>query len=75
MCAALVAKAEGGSALYAVLSLPILLPVLIAAVNVTTKALTGQSFADAAGDLKLLVAYGGIVLTSSLMLFEYLWTA
>lgn len=75
ICAALVAKAEGGSALYAVLSLPILLPVLIAAVNATTKALLGGSPADASAELRILVAYGGIVLTASLMLFEYLWTA
>lgn len=74
-CAALVSKANSGSALYTVLCLPILLPVLIGAVNATTKALIGVPLAEAAGELRILVAYAGIVVTASLLLFEHLWTA
>lgn len=73
ICAALVAKARSGSALYAVVCLPILLPVLIAAVGATAKSLTGAPFADAAADLKILVSYAGIVTTASTMLFEHVW--
>ena len=75
ICAALVAKASSGGALYAVLCLPILLPVLISAVNATAAALTGAPWAQAAGDLRILLSYSGIVVTASLMLFEHLWTA
>jgi len=73
--AAIVARASVKGALFAVLSFPVLLPLLIAAIGGTQAALDPAGLASAAGDLKLLAAYAVAMLTASWMLFEYVWWA
>ena len=67
---ALVAEARSRGALFAAVSLPLLLPVLAAAVSGTRAQWSGGSIAAAA---QMLAAYGLAVLGASLLLYDHLW--
>lgn len=73
MVAAIVSKASAKGTLFAVLSFPILLPVLIIGIHGTRLALEQVSFAAGGGCIRLLVAHAGIMLTLSLMVFRFVW--
>lgn len=73
LVAAIVAQAGVKGALFTVLSFPILIPVLIAGVGTTRKAMMLAPVADAATEIQLLVSYAGIMLTLSFMLFDFVW--
>jgi heme exporter protein B len=75
LIAAIISKAGVKGALFAVLSFPILLPLLIGLINATSKAFstTEEYFSTASSELQLLVSYGVIMITASLLLFEYVW--
>ncbi|MFH1701111.1 MAG: heme exporter protein CcmB [Candidatus Zixiibacteriota bacterium] len=74
LIAALIAKAGVKGALFAVLSFPILLPLLIGAIEGTKKALTaGAGFSAASSEIQLLIAYSVVMITASLLLFEFVW--
>ncbi|MFH2056773.1 MAG: heme exporter protein CcmB [bacterium] len=70
---AMVAKAAVRGALFGVLSFPVLLPLLLVAIGGTEAALAQESWSVAADQLRLLVAYDVIVITLSLVLFDYVW--
>lgn len=67
---AVVAQTRGRGALFAGISLPLLLPVLAAAVGGTRAQWTGQGV-DA--ELRLLGAYAVALLAMSLLLYDHLW--
>ncbi len=71
--AAIVSKAAVRGALFAVLSFPLLLPVLLSAVSVTSVVLRGGDFAEMWPHVKILIAYPVIVVTISYVLFDYVW--
>jgi len=71
--AAIIAKASVKGALFAVLSFPILLPLLVAAIGATRTAFSGGVIMDAVSDLKLLISYPIIMITASIFLFEFIW--
>jgi heme exporter protein B len=75
LIAAIISKASVKGALFAVLSFPILLPLLIGVINGTTKAFSENSegFSAASSELQLLVSYAVVMITASLLLFEYVW--
>jgi heme exporter protein B len=75
LIAAIISKAGVKGALFAVLSFPILLPLLIGLIGATSKAFseTGGGFGAASSELQLLVSYAVIMITASLLLFEYVW--
>jgi heme exporter protein B len=67
---ALIAQSRGRGALFAAVSLPLLLPVLAAAVSGTrAQWLTASPSAE----LKLLAGYTAAVLGASLLLYDHLW--
>lgn len=70
---AIVAKANTRGALFAVLSFPVLLPLLVAAISGTNAALNNEGWAGAENDIKLLVAYAVIMITASAVLFDFVW--
>ncbi|MFH1893604.1 MAG: heme exporter protein CcmB [Candidatus Zixiibacteriota bacterium] len=72
--AAIVSKASVKGALFAVLSFPLLLPVLLSAMTATDIALQGGNPADMWNYIKILIAYPIIVITLSYILFEYVWS-
>lgn len=71
--AAIVAKANVKGALFTILSFPPLLPLLIACIRGTRLALEGAELAAGAGELRLLVSYSVVMVTASLMLFDFVW--
>lgn len=70
---AIVAKANVRSALFAVLSFPILLPLLVFAISGTNAALGNEGWVGAENDIKLLLSYAVIMITLSSILFDFVW--
>jgi heme exporter protein B len=74
LLAALVAKTGTRGALFVVLALPVLLPLLVMAIAGTTSALMGgRHTPEAYRNLIGLTAYTVAMVTASLMLFPYAW--
>lgn len=73
LVAAIIAKASVKGALFAVLSFPILMPMLIALTLASDKILAGGSLSEVSGHLQFLTAYAIVMLTASVMLFKYVW--
>jgi len=71
--AAIIARANTKGTLYPVLSFPILLPLLMTVINATRLASEGTSWADAGGEFQILISYIIVVVTTSYLLFEYIW--
>lgn len=71
--AALVSKAAAKGALFAVLSIPLLLPPLVAAVSGTQIAAREADFAAGRDFVVLLVAFDGVVTTAVFLLFDAVW--
>jgi heme exporter protein B len=67
---AVIAQTRGRGALFAGVSLPVLLPVLAAAVSGTRALWAGGS---AAGEMRLLGAYSVAMLALGLLLYDHLW--
>ena len=72
--AAVVAKAANQGTLLPVLSLPVLMPLLLIAVEATRMALEGATFGQAFGLLSFLVSYSIVIVTVSFLLFDYVWS-
>lgn len=70
LVAAMVAQARGKSALFAVLLLPLMVPALLFAVQLTRFALSGQ---PPGSELELLLLYDGSLSIAGLMLFPAVW--
>lgn len=71
---AIVSKANVKGALFAVLSFPLLIPVLVAGIEGTQLATSGAKFSEGWGQLRLLLSYSAVMLTVSLVLFEFVWS-
>ena len=71
---AIVSKAIVKGALFAVLSFPLLIPVLVAGIEGTQLATGGARFSEGWGQLRLLVSFSVVMLTVSLILFEFVWS-
>jgi heme exporter protein B len=73
LIAAIVAKASAKGALFTVLSFPVLLPVLIAGINGTKIAVTSDTFLAAGSEVQVLFAFSVVIITASLLLFDFVW--
>ena len=71
--AAIVSKASVRSALFAVLSFPLLVPVLVAAVQGTEASLRGASISEGMPFVRILTAFAGAMVAVGLLLFEHVW--
>jgi len=70
LVSAVIAQSRGRGALFAGVSLPLLLPVLAAAVSGTREMWAGHAVGSA---LRLLAAYAVALLAASLLLYDHLW--
>ena len=59
--------------IYPVLSFPVLLPLLLTAINATKLASAGIDTGRLNGEILILISYSIVVTVSSLMLFKYVW--
>lgn len=73
MIAAIISKASTKGALFAILSFPIMLPVIIAGINGTKIAVSNNGFDSAMGEIQMLFAYSVVVITASILLFDFVW--
>lgn len=73
LIAAIIAKASVKGALFAVLSFPIIIPLLFALTSSTDKILAGESFGSVSNQIQLLIAYAVVLITASVLLFKYVW--
>jgi len=69
--AAMVSRSATRSALLAAVSFPILVPILGLCIGATESAISFGRFDS--GALRLIASYCGLLMTSSLMLFTYVW--
>ncbi|HEX4955877.1 MAG TPA: heme exporter protein CcmB [Thermoanaerobaculia bacterium] len=70
LVAAMIAAAQGKSTLFAVLALPVLLPLLLFTVQLSRSALTGEAPGQA---LPALLLYDASVAVAALLLFPVVW--
>lgn len=75
LIAAIIAKASARSALFAVLTFPVVFPLLVIAITATEQALTGALWRVALPQLQGLGAYAVAMTTAALFLFPYVWDA
>jgi heme exporter protein B len=74
LVAAIISKASVRGALFAVLSFPLLLPILMMAISGTRKALTpGMSMAAASMELQVLLSYLVVMTVLGFLLFDSVW--
>jgi heme exporter protein B len=74
LIAAIVSKAAVKGALFAALSFPILLPLLVTAIQGTGLSFRGEGFMSGFSELKVLFSYLVVMVVASLMLFEHVWS-
>ena len=75
LVAAIISKAAVKGALFAVMSFPLLMLPLMMLVGATDTVLSGQGFSEILEPIQGLIAYSGIMVTASLMLFKHVWKA
>jgi heme exporter protein B len=71
--AAIVSKARMKGALFAVLSFPVILPLLITVIQGTNLALEGSEFSQGWSELKFLISYCVVMGVGSFFLFDFVW--
>jgi len=73
LLSAIVSKTRAGAAVLPILLLPLLLPLLGAAVLATTAAIDGSAWSEASDHLVTLAAFAGVTIAASLLLFDQVW--
>ena len=71
--AAIISRASAKGALFAVLSFPITLPILVSAIQGTTLALNGESTLSCMSEIQVLFSFTVVIVTASILLFEFVW--
>jgi len=74
LIAAIIARAAVKGALFAVLSFPIIIPLLLTLVISTQKLFEGSGVGSVMTELQFLLAYMVVMIVGSLMLFKFVWT-
>lgn len=73
MISAIAAKAGNGGTLMAILSFPVVIPVILLLIRTSKVAMDGLERSAAYGNIGILAAINVIVIGASLILFPYLW--
>ncbi len=73
MVAAIISKAGAKGALFTVLSFPILLPVLVGGISATRIAARESGISGGIAEIQMLFAYAVVVITASVLLFDFVW--
>ena len=73
MVSGISAKAGNNSTLMAILSFPVIIPLLIVLIKLSQNALSGLDRAISSSEIFVLLAINIITITISLLLFPYLW--
>ena len=73
LVAAIIARASGRGALFAVLSFPIVVPLLFVLSAATEKTLDAQPIGALSLHLQFLVVYSVLLIVASVLLFKFVW--
>jgi heme exporter protein B len=71
--AAIISKAHSKGSLFPVLSFPLLLPLTLLGCETISMALYGARFEDAFSNIIVLISYSIVMITVSIMVFEFIW--
>jgi heme exporter protein B len=71
--AAIIAKANTKATLFPVLAFPVLVPLLLTAINATKLATEGAFFNEAIQEFQVLISYIVVMVTASFLLFDFVW--
>ncbi len=71
---AIIAKANTKGAIFPVLSFPLLLPLIIIGIEATKMSFDGATLGEARNNFQLMIAYSGIVIAVSYILFDQVWS-
>lgn len=72
MVAAIVAQTSSRGTLFTVLAFPLLVPILVAGIAGTRRAFEEGGLASGLTEVQMLVAYAGVIITVSLLVFDFL---
>jgi heme exporter protein B len=73
MISAIASKAGNNGTLMAILSFPVIIPVILILVRLSKHAMDGLERSASYGDIGVLCAINAIVMATALLLFPYLW--
>lgn len=73
MISGIASKSGSGGSLMAILSFPVVIPLLIVLIKLSKNAMDGLDRSVSFNEIIILLAINLIVITSSLLLFPYLW--
>lgn len=73
MISAIASKAGNNGTLMAILSFPVIIPVILVLIRLSKYAMDGIERSLSYGNIGVLCAINAIVITTSLLLFPYLW--
>ncbi len=73
LVAAIIAKAAVKGALFAVLSFPVLVPLLLTVVKGTQKVFDGRGIGGILTELQFLIAFAVVMIVGSVLLFKFVW--
>ena len=73
MVSSIISKANNSCSLMAILSFPIIIPLLIVLIKLSKNAMDGLDRSVSYNEIGILVAINIIIMTTSLLLFPYLW--
>ena len=73
LTSAMIAQADRKGALFSVLCIPLVVPLLLILTRVTRFALIEGGGGSAPNDLAALVGYCGVTITVGVLLFDYIW--
>lgn len=70
---AIISRANVKGALFPILSLPILIPILMVGIEATTLSILGKNSTVILNDIALMLAYSGLLVVVSSLVFEFVW--
>lgn len=73
LTSAMIAKADRRGAVFSVLCIPLLVPLLLILTSVTKTALIEGSTSGALNDLAALIGYCGVTGSAGILLFDFIW--
>jgi len=73
LISAIASKANAGATLMAILSFPVILPIILMAIKISRLAIQGLDFSSAYNEILVLGAINLLILSFSFLLFPYLW--
>lgn len=73
LTSAMIAQADRKGALFSVLCIPLVVPLLLILTRVTRFALIDGASEAGFNDLSALVGYCGVTITTGILLFDYIW--